>query len=94
MNTHNKNGDVSAYGFACGLVQRYEKDGIQASLWQEHGVYFVRTHNFNTGRRITDIGTPILGNARTHYGVERLRIRTRYYLPHDNTLGTKFNGTE
>jgi hypothetical protein len=44
---------LSAYGLACGFVERYiPVKGIEVTLWREHGAYHVRAHNFNTGKRL------------------------------------------
>lgn len=36
----NKNGNISAYGFACGYVQRHKKH-TEISIYAEHGIYIV-----------------------------------------------------
>ena len=42
-----KNGEPSAYGFCCGMVQKYYGFGTYVvELWHEHGSYHVRA----TGR--------------------------------------------
>lgn len=50
---HNANHDVSAYGLACGYIQqRTMKCGAEVTLWREGGVYHVRAHNHNDGKRL------------------------------------------
>ena len=44
--------NISRYELACGYIQRKENAGIWRTLWQEHTVYHVREHNFNTGQRV------------------------------------------
>ena len=52
-NFKNANGDLSRYALACGYVQKREvSPGIEVSLWREHGVYHVRAHDFENGRRV------------------------------------------
>jgi hypothetical protein len=94
-NTHNANGDVSKYGLSLGIIQTYEKNNIRVRLWQEHGAYHVRCHNFNTGNRIEWKVFPIgeLTHARLGFAIERLRIRLGHYKPYDSTLGTHYNGS-
>ena len=45
-NIYKKNGQLSAYGYACGYVNRIECNitGLRKSLYQESGVYHVRTN--------------------------------------------------
>ena len=49
---NNKNGDLSAYGLGCGYTQSHNAHGVNVQLWQEHGVYHVRVHDFTTGKRM------------------------------------------
>ena len=42
MKTENANGQISAYGFACGRTMHSEKNYKSVSMWAQHGVYFVR----------------------------------------------------
>jgi hypothetical protein len=37
-----KDGEPTAYGFACGYVSRKEHHNVRVTLWQEHGVYHIR----------------------------------------------------
>ena len=41
-NLNNKNGRVSAYGFACGCVETAENEHKHVTIWAESGVYHVR----------------------------------------------------
>lgn len=41
MKLQTNNGDVSAYGFACGYSQSF---GPMVNLWMEHGAYIVKRH--------------------------------------------------
>ncbi len=42
MNAHTKRGRVTAYGFACGYVERYERGEHRVTLLYEHGAYILR----------------------------------------------------
>lgn len=38
----NKNGSISAYGYACGYVNRVEKGNRYKELYKEHNTFHVR----------------------------------------------------
>ena len=39
---YNQDGQLSAYGLACGYIMRRYSGKVCVSLWQEHGTYHVR----------------------------------------------------
>ena len=54
MNIKNKNGSISAYGFACGHVEARDNgisyklaESKNAELYFEHGAYHIRAFNYN-----------------------------------------------
>jgi hypothetical protein len=47
---YNLNGDVSAYGLACGYVQREENGKIWKHIYMEHSHYHVRWGKINGGK--------------------------------------------
>lgn len=49
---NNKNGTLTVYAFACGYIEQKETNKVQTTLWLEHGVWNVRTHDFNTHTRV------------------------------------------
>lgn len=67
---------LSAYQLACGYVQRHECDGIQTTLWREHGAYHVRTHDFNQHQRIAWNVFRTLTEARREYA-RQIRMAER-----------------
>lgn len=42
MNTHTKNGQLTAYGYACGYLTRHTRYNESKELYKEGGVYHVR----------------------------------------------------
>lgn len=83
-NIHRADGRLSAYGLACGYVERRERNGISVELWREHGAYHVRAHDSAAGR-IHWSGSTSLTTARQTFAVQWLRIRTGFYIPGDRT---------
>lgn len=68
----NKNGDLSAYSFACGYVQWASLDGTELGHWQngkkmylDGCVYHVKV--FKDGQRISWESFDTLGEARKYY---------------------------
>lgn len=61
-----KTGRITAYGFACGYIERHESCGVAVTLWKEHGTYHVRAHGGNIGRIFWD-SFPNLAAARKRY---------------------------
>lgn len=53
---HNKDGSLSAFGFACGYYQtetiKTDSVDIVLQLWFEGACYHVRAHNFNGEGRL------------------------------------------
>ena len=45
MKTHNKKGELTAYGLACGYFQKQMIEGIEVTLTRQHGLYFVSLWN-------------------------------------------------
>ena len=37
-----KSGFLSAYGFACGYIQKYSTDNFEVQLYREHSIYHLR----------------------------------------------------
>ena len=62
-------GRVSAYGLACGYVERVTLGATQLSLWCEHGVYHVRAHEFGGHGRLFWDSFRLLGAARKRFDV-------------------------
>jgi hypothetical protein len=52
MQLSTKHNRLTAYGLACGYVERQEAIGRQVTLWREHGVYHVRAHDFREHKRL------------------------------------------
>ena len=79
---NNADGSVSAYGFACGYVERFETGvrytseevvyegkpltGMSLTLWAE-GCYHVRQHDYDTGQRVFWDCFDTLAEARKRY---------------------------
>lgn len=60
-------GRLTAYAFACGYIETAEANGIQVTLWQEHGVYHVRAHDFKSHMRLAWDSFHTLGEGRKAY---------------------------
>ncbi len=65
-----KRGLISAYGLACGYIERKRLGTVSVSLWSEHGVYHVRAHCSHHGRRFWE-SFRTLSAARKHYNHAR-----------------------
>jgi hypothetical protein len=69
---YNKNGDLSAYGFACGYVQFASKTGKEIDKWDNgkeiylDGAVWAVKH-YKDGQRIAWLTFDRLGEARKHY---------------------------
>lgn len=74
-------GLVSAYGFACGYVERAIIGEISVSLWHENGCYHVRAHESGFGGRggLFWDSFRMLGEARKRFATAAgmLRLSTR-----------------
>lgn len=46
--THIKPGQPTAYGFACGYIQKAETETLSKELYMEHGTYHVRSTRHNS----------------------------------------------
>lgn len=71
-NIRNKNGELSAYGFACGYIQWASNTGKEIDMWKngkrmyhEGSVYQVK--HFKDGNRIAWESFENLGAARKYY---------------------------
>ena len=65
----NKDGSLTAYAFACGYIQTFEKDGYSVSMWHEGGpCYHVRLHDH--GISITQPNGPRFSNGRIFWQSE------------------------
>ena len=71
MKTHNKNGSVSAYGFACGYTETFENGDARVSLSEQHGVYHMKGFD-QAGRFYHTYGT--LAIARKFYAKKKRHI--------------------
>lgn len=60
-------GRVSAYGLACGYIERATLSETQLSLWCEHGVYHVRAHDFGGHGRLFWDSFRLLSAARKRF---------------------------
>lgn len=58
---------LTQYELACGYIQRTESNNRWVTLWQEHGVYHVRAHDFNEHRRLAWDSFTALGKARAAF---------------------------
>jgi hypothetical protein len=47
METHNKKGELTAYGYACGYITKLRKGEVYKELYKEGGVYHVRSNYDN-----------------------------------------------
>lgn len=61
------NGDVSAYGFACGYKQSVDVGGKTVTIYQEHGVYNVRVYDYEHGKRVSWDQFTSIAPARKRY---------------------------
>lgn len=59
-----KRGKLSLYALSCGYVEVWGDGVQQTTLWREHGVYHVRSHNFEEHKRIQWDTAATLGEAR------------------------------
>jgi len=50
---YNKNGSLTAYSFACGYIEKLERDNKQTQLFLDGGVWHVKGYDFNKHERIT-----------------------------------------
>ena len=46
------NHTLTHYELSGGYVQIAESNGTRVTLWKEHGVFHVRAHDFDSGKRI------------------------------------------
>lgn len=63
---HLKNGDLSAYAFACGYIQVHKINEIETTLYHD-GCFHVRTNDFNEHKRIKWESYSSLVEARNEY---------------------------
>ena len=59
-------GEVSAFGFACGYIEKKEFDGYRVTMWKEHNTYHVQYFDEEEGRLHWDT-FDTLGRARRAY---------------------------
>lgn len=62
---YNADGTLTAYSFACGYIERKERDALRLDLWHEGACYHVKASN-NQGR-IYWHSFDTLGAARRFY---------------------------
>lgn len=60
---------LTKYQLACGYVQRFEKDGVQVTLWREHSTYHIRAYDFNEHKRLDWQVRSKLTEARKQYSI-------------------------
>lgn len=46
-----RRGNLTAYGLACGYVQRRWSGDVVVTMWKEHGAYHVRGVYYRTDRK-------------------------------------------
>lgn len=72
-----KNNFTTAYGFACGYVERRETDFLSLQLYKEHNIYVVQMLNFQQGVKPENSelfdSFETLGKAKKHF----LRLCTK-----------------
>ena len=66
---------LTAYEFACGFVERIEKNNTRITTWKEHGVYHVRAHEFEGRGRLEWNSFRTLQEARKDFA----RLRRLYH---------------
>ena len=65
---YTRDGWLTAYGLACGYIEKKIQQGIETTLWMEHGCLHVRQHDFNKHVRIFwDVFDRNLTNARKRF---------------------------
>lgn len=72
-----KNGELTAYSFACGYIQRAViggAGGVQLDLWREGACYHVRGHKYGEGRLFWD-SYDTLGEARKAFHKAKAQLR-------------------
>lgn len=52
MQFYTSKGWLTSYALTCGYIEKHTHNGLQVTLWKEHGVYHVRAHDFNTHMRL------------------------------------------
>lgn len=67
MNFYNADGQLSAYGLACGYVEKQEKNNIQTTFYKEHDMFHVKTYDFNNHIRLAWESFESLTAARKNY---------------------------
>jgi hypothetical protein len=68
---YTRTGRLTPYALACGYAERITPDEVQVTLWQEHGAYHVRAHDFAAGRRIEWLSFTTLAAAREAFDLAR-----------------------
>ena len=64
----NKNGKLTDYALSCGYYQtKTNPANVETTLWKEHSVYHVRSHDFNGGKRLTWESFRTLTQARKRF---------------------------
>jgi hypothetical protein len=68
---HNKDGSLTRYALACGYVEKeyhnYPQGRAYTTLYMEHGVYNVRSFDYDNHTRILWESFPYLKDARRRY---------------------------
>lgn len=62
---------LSAYALSCGYLETIDDNGVNTTLWREHGTYHVRKHDHNTGKRIFWESFRKLNDARRRFDMEK-----------------------
>lgn len=65
FNIHDKNGNLTEYGFACGYVQSEQLGRNKKELYKEHNTYHVRM--FRGEERVIWLSYEKLSEARKEY---------------------------
>lgn len=93
MNIKNKNGSISAYGFACGYVETKDNgavlnsdDSKNVELYREHGVYHIRAFNWSL-REFDNLDWNASNGFRIWYSVESLSEARKIFKQECRKLG-------
>ena len=72
MKIHNKNGSLSAYGFACGYTETFENGDARVTLGFKYGTHYIA--GFNVDGTYFIHHYPTLAIARKFYAKKKRHI--------------------
>jgi hypothetical protein len=78
---YNSKGELTAYGLACGYIEKYEALQQSLTLWREGGIYHVRRHNHFHNKRVFWVSFEKLTDARKTYNQHAKEIKSLCYIP-------------